>query len=241
MITEDQISAGQTALQELQKKVTATIEFYNSLQTLSIPEAIIEVGDGVDQVTEFLVPKLDQKELEYWRTRAISVEAVNAALADLEFGTVQELTQSPVSNFASAIWGIVEKFEWIIGHIGQLSLLLAELLGTALYYYGDEIKSGFYNSLVGLFTFDFKKLWKSYLGLWKTQFEVTKYIASGAIFGLLAAILVPTIEALSAAKYAATLAPVLALKKATEEAIKKAAFPQGKGRVRRTKPHRVRG
>lgn len=240
MITGEEISEGKAQLEKLQAKVDAAIAFYKSLTSLNLPDAIIEIGDGIDTATEALIPKLKEEEFKTWRKRAIKIEKVNEALADLEFGMVEEMTESATSNIARSVYGIVQKFEWLIGHIGQITLMLAEVLGYATGRYGDEIKQSMANVLWSLFTFNYKNLIKNFVGLTKAQWALTKYIAEGSAFGLLAAIMAPALEALSAAKYAATLAPVLALKRATEEAIKQGAFPQGSKRVRRTKPHRVR-
>jgi hypothetical protein len=234
------MGAGEDTFNDLVARAKAASKHYKELQKASIAESITMIGDDLDVVTEFLVPKLNAKDLAHWKTRATKIEKINDALADFETGIIEETALANDTIWATEIHKAVAKIEWMAGHIGEITLALAAALGYASGRFGGDIWKGIKSSFKALFSGDVDKLTDELANLAVSEMEMIEELAKSAVLGLMAEILEGTVAALEAKNYALMLKPVLELKTITEDRLKAGAFPQGKGRVRRMKRHRLK-
>jgi len=234
-LTDTFVTSGEKKLDELQKKVVDTIEYYNNLLQTATPSSILHVSDGAEKATELLVPKLPESVFKKWNTRATSIEKVNSILVQFETDVAKAMTSSSAGIVLKEVHKLYKKFAWIVTHIGTITLLAAEGLGLATGLYGDQIKQGLSNAVSSIFSGDWGKVLD---GLTESKDAIQKalsYASQSVTFGLLAAILEGTVTAFTSSYYVRAIQPILDAKKKAEDALMKAAFPQSAKRTRAVK------
>lgn len=226
---------GKMSLTKAKAKVDHALAFYDELMSADIPESIILIGDVSEPLVEKFVPPLDKEELQIWHRRAIPIEAVNRILRTFEVEVIQSLTVSSTSLILREVHKVLKRYEFFIGHIGELTLIITGALAFAEGYFEDDLKRGSANAWRAIMSLDAKALKAAIIERAKLLQEIAGYILESAILGIVTSIVEASLVAFTAEKWAEHVGPMIEVRKRAIQSLKDAAFPQGKGRVRRIK------
>lgn len=229
----------------LEKQIKASLDYYKALQTLPLPDAIKGTADFTNENIEQLLPKLDAAVLAKWRKRAIKIETVNKVLRDFEVNVAGYLTSSTADELTRQVYKTLSTIEYMANHSGEIFLLLEASI--RLIYNNVEFKdlgASYLASLYYYYTGDYKALEDEVAETATKLYGDLKTAA--AVIGSLVAIkiLIDSMESavavFSVKRFAKSIAPIRDIVRDAWRAMQAGAFPQGTGRRRRDKVHRIR-
>lgn len=229
-----------TRAAQVEKKILKAIEYFESLQSKPIPELIDDVGEFSDAAAEKILPMVKKDELAEWRKRAAKIERINKTLSEFEAGVIEKLTRRENAIVLDEIHKIVKRYTFLLANIGRVTTFIADSVRLGGQLYGEQFRKEIAIGLFCAVTLDLDGAVESAKSARDMSAE-----AIASIFILLASALIlegveVVASTISAATYAKQLGPLKEVKAATVAAMKAVAFPQGTGRVRRRKVHRIR-
>lgn len=257
MAVEDYIAAKinseAAALREKAEKIRGEML---AILKAPLPDQIVTIGDAADVAVEKIIGKVNTKELRQWRTRAIKIEAVNKILATFEKEVAEALVRNPGAITVRAYHQAIALPEFLLNHIASLSALLGSVIGLTIRPAARAGRGVLEAALASLelVAAQFSRLVDGGKAAREAQADlerasasvnkelatIIKVISMIVASGVLIAGAKAGIAAFSAAKLKDAALPISAAKLKALDALKSAAFPQGSGRVRRRKEHRIR-
>lgn len=238
------MSYGTEKMAEVKKEVEKVLAFYKSLQNMPIADKVVTVSDEAEPTLEKHAPKVTKALLLAFNKRAGKAESQNAVLRSFEDAVVRGLTVSKTSVVFREIHKLVWKLEFLLSHAGEITLILASVLGWEtsesgkLNEYWSVLKGAAVRILDEAREGETDEIARDTVLIGEQGMKIAREVAESATLALLAVILQQTIIGIGEGKWAGMIKPVHAAAKVATQALQSSAFPQGKGRVRRRKRSR---
>ena len=231
---------GREALEAVQKEARRLITTMEGRLKAELPELTRQGLEKLPAAAEAGLTTHAAEVMRGFRQRAGRVERLNDSLANFELSVSEALTRSDTAIIVHEIHKLRRKFEWILGHIGEITLLFAAVLGYAKGRFGGEIWDTSQQAWRAILHGDVDKFTDKLADLYLQEKAALEWIAEAAVYGLLASIMSGALLAIAAAVETSMLIPIQAAKTKAEAEILGAALPQRPGRVRRIKRRRQR-
>jgi len=226
----------QGQIMEIKGRIDRIIQDYKDIEKNSISQTIYNAGEAIQFAAEKTLPAINRKSLKEWNTRAIPIERVNSILADFEQGVMEELVLTPSSLFLKELHRATATIEWLVTHTSIITTVIKEVVEV-----GSE-KAFKWSMLFNpaLFFINPKGYTESAGKVIAKDVEDIKLAAAIVMLVLAVGAVEKVVIAFEAGKLKGELVPLNELVKITDERLKRSAFPQGTGRVRRRKRQRMR-
>jgi hypothetical protein len=240
------VSDGANKFDKAKSKVEETIKFWDDLQKMDIPESIESVAKFGGGLVEQYVPPLPGEALRKLGQHGIKVQDANKVLSEFELEIVDKLTVSNASIFFTEINKTLRAFEWLIGHSGEIVLLIGSALAFAQGYFGQDIAREFKRLGSAMWDFLFsdeegiameaEQTVEDASGkLVQTVKDFVELVISSVVLAVVADTVIKSIEGYGIIKFKTAISPVLNAYQGSVSKLGDLTLPQKPGRKNRVR------
>jgi uncharacterized membrane protein (DUF441 family) len=240
------MSALSKRIDDFKNEIKKSKKYLDKLRKIPIPENIREQKKVTNKLAIQMLPGLALIQPDDWNTRAMPVAAIFKQLEDFEIHVTQALAPSDTSIIISAANHYLRIAEYVLGHVGEVTIIIVSVLELTLkeldkkYPTFQDKGNAFGVAMLKLINFlsDKEKVQDAAASL--LMFLEENEGVAEVLVGVLLASGIAFLNSLQQHNLEKMLEPIDDAMVLAQGRMTNKAFPQGSGRVRRTRRHRSR-
>jgi len=232
-------------LQSLLEEAMEKKQLLDKMLKAPLPDQIDAIADLSDSMVEALIPMTGKATYAKWRKRAAKIEAINSVLVDFEIKAKNTMVAGEYFVIAKNLERAIFKWKWLIGNIGIITLSAHQIFSSAINVQSSALALLWFEIMAALYPGE-GYIQREELEAQEIN-EQMRFAKSSieaiSVYATISVITQIVQELLVGFTYAGmkrSLRPLIKIKKEAIYDMEQKAFPQGSGRVRRKKVHRIR-